>query len=214
MSVVKKGDTIVEVLFSVAIFGLVAIIVLSIMNRGLVTAQAALEVDSVRNQMNSQAEMIRLMSSASKIRTHNQSFDKNYYLENFLVPTSQDIQPFEDMVDNNNNCVIPNNSFVVDVRKGYVYDRSHITQAGVFSQLIYGHGQDSNKIENNKNFIRSEGLWVQGRRVTGEHDNANANTYGNDDFNAIDFHIRACWVGPSSSRPITLATIVRVYDER
>ncbi len=214
MSIVKKGDTIVEVLFSMAILGMVVIIVLMIMNRGLTVAQAALEIDSVRNQMNSQAEIIRLMSSSSKIRSYNQGFNQNNHLESFLIPTSQDVQPFEDMVDANNNCVIPNNSFVVDVRDGHIYDQSHIVPASVFSRLVYGYAPDSNKIEDNHNFIRSEGLWVQGRRVTGEEIGGGVNAAGNDKFNAIDFHIRACWTSPGSTRPTTLATIVRVYDER
>ncbi len=74
---VKRGDTIVEVAFSIAIFSLVAVLSILLMNSGLATAQASLEVTMARNEINSQAEAIRFI--------HN-----SYSLERELHPEQQD----------------------------------------------------------------------------------------------------------------------------
>ena len=56
----KRGDTIIEVMFAIAIFGLVAILSISSMNRGVVTAETTLEATTARDELNAQAEALRL----------------------------------------------------------------------------------------------------------------------------------------------------------
>ena len=60
----QRGDTLVEVLFATAVFSLVAVSGLSIMNQGTSTAQRALEITLVRNEINSQAEAIRMLNTS------------------------------------------------------------------------------------------------------------------------------------------------------
>lgn len=55
----NRGDTLVEVLLGVTIFSLVAVIALETMNRGMAIAQYSLETTLVRQQVDTQAEMIR-----------------------------------------------------------------------------------------------------------------------------------------------------------
>ena len=55
----EQGDTIVEVLFAVVVFALVAVGSMSIMNQGTATAERSLEITLVRQQMDAQAEAIR-----------------------------------------------------------------------------------------------------------------------------------------------------------
>lgn len=57
----RVGDTIVEVMFAVAIFGAVAIVAIQIMNRGTVTAQAAIEAQQARNEMDAQVAAIKFI---------------------------------------------------------------------------------------------------------------------------------------------------------
>lgn len=54
-----RGDTIVEVVLSFAIFAVVAVSVSVLMSRGLAIGQQSLEIALVREQISSQAEMIR-----------------------------------------------------------------------------------------------------------------------------------------------------------
>lgn len=64
MSRIHRGDTIVEVTFSIAIFALVAVISINLMNSGLATSQATLEVNLARNEIDSQAEALRFIHNS------------------------------------------------------------------------------------------------------------------------------------------------------
>ena len=61
---VKRGDTIIEVMFAIAVFCLVAVISVSMMNMGVAQAENALEVTVTRNELNAQAEALRFIHSA------------------------------------------------------------------------------------------------------------------------------------------------------
>ncbi|MBQ6321074.1 InlB B-repeat-containing protein, partial [Candidatus Saccharibacteria bacterium] len=58
------GDTLVEVMFAVGIFGMVAVGAISIMNRGLYSAQSTLESTMARNEVDTQAEALRFVQEA------------------------------------------------------------------------------------------------------------------------------------------------------
>ena len=58
------GDTLVEVMFAVGIFGLVSISAISLMNRGLQNAQNALEITMARQEIDTQAEALRFLHEA------------------------------------------------------------------------------------------------------------------------------------------------------
>ena len=64
MPVVKKGDTVVEVIFAITIFCLVAIISISLMNNGINTAQGSLELTMARNEIDAQAEALRFIQNS------------------------------------------------------------------------------------------------------------------------------------------------------
>lgn len=56
-----KGDTIVEVMFATAITGLVIVIAMAVMGRGIATAQMAVEHTMVRQGIDGQAEALRYL---------------------------------------------------------------------------------------------------------------------------------------------------------
>lgn len=63
----SRGDTVVEVIFAVALFSMVAVGAITLMNKGVRIAQQSLEVTLVRQQIDSQAEMLRYIhQSASR----------------------------------------------------------------------------------------------------------------------------------------------------
>ena len=67
MSLAKKtrrGDTIIEIMFAIAVFALVAVISVSVMNLGTATAENALELVTARNELNAQAEALRFVHSS------------------------------------------------------------------------------------------------------------------------------------------------------
>lgn len=60
----KRGDTLIEVMLSVGIFGLASIGAISLMNRGLTTAQNSLEITMARQEIDTQAEALRFIHDA------------------------------------------------------------------------------------------------------------------------------------------------------
>lgn len=60
----KRGDTLIEVMFAVGLFGLVAIGAISLMNQGLSSAQSTLETTMARQEIDAQAETLRFLRDA------------------------------------------------------------------------------------------------------------------------------------------------------
>jgi type II secretory pathway component PulJ len=60
----QRGDTIIEVVFAVTVFSMVAVGGLALMNQGAAMAQRSLEIGMVRDQMDAQADALRYMHSA------------------------------------------------------------------------------------------------------------------------------------------------------
>ena len=60
----KHGDTIIEVTLSIAIFSLIAVLSLNLMNNGVSNAQRTLEITMARNEIDAQAEALRYIHSS------------------------------------------------------------------------------------------------------------------------------------------------------
>lgn len=60
----KRGDTLIEVMFAIAIFAAVAIISIAMMNLGVANAERSLELSTARNELNAQAEALRFIHSS------------------------------------------------------------------------------------------------------------------------------------------------------
>lgn len=69
----KRGDTIVEVMFAMAVFCFVAVLAISSMNLGLGKAEGNLELTTVRNEINAQAEAIRYVAQAANQKKYDSS---------------------------------------------------------------------------------------------------------------------------------------------
>lgn len=85
----KRGDTLIEVMFAVAVFGMVSVGAIGVMNRGLYGAQESLEVTMARSEIDTQAEALRFVheSFVSNPKDQNNPYavlwnkiiDKAYY---------------------------------------------------------------------------------------------------------------------------------------
>ena len=61
---IKRGDTLVEVVFAIAVFALVSVLALNIMSAGLRSAEASMEVAQTRSEIDAQAESLRFIHGA------------------------------------------------------------------------------------------------------------------------------------------------------
>ncbi|MDK2898933.1 MAG: hypothetical protein PWQ10_120 [Patescibacteria group bacterium] len=202
-----RGDTLVEVLFAITVFSLVAVSSISIMNQGSATEQRALEITLVRQEIDAQAEALRFLNSsyisAYRLGTSN---DAGTYNEN--TPSGQwfklkDYVKSPDAISPVNNdsasCSnkkgsFPQKSFILNAKKAVIVSNA-FDRAQTYAQVRY----------NNGDVYSSEGIWIEA--ISPNVTSSSNNTY-------IDFYIRACWDSPGQSVPVRLGTIVRLYEPR
>ena len=203
MQVNQRGDTIVEVLFAITVFSLVAVGALAIMNLGSNLAQRSLEVTQVRQQIDAQAELIRFAHAAYASSPNSNSA---------AVKTWRDIKAksvtsivSNKHVDKKGKPICPakvNNSFVLMRRTSgssqiSLQALAKIDQPAVYSQVNVAR-------ESGRGV--SSGLWVQAARVASKSPGISSDAY--------DIHIHACWASPGADVPSKLETIVRLYEPK
>ena len=187
-----QGDTIVEVVFAFAVFSLVAVGALAIINKGAAIAQRALEITLVRDQINGQAEALRYLHDA-----YVASYDRNIsVMSNNKGNPAQKwrfiTQYTTDTTQANTECNFGsttfNRAFVINVSPGKALDI--VTDNPILPE-VYARVNENGA---------PEGLWVQ----------AVGGTSGGVSF--TDFYIRACWYSIGQTVPVTIGTIVRLYE--
>jgi type II secretory pathway pseudopilin PulG len=189
---VTRGDTIVEVVFAFAVFSLVAVGALAIINKGAAIAQRALEITLVRDQINGQAEALRYLHDA-----YVASYDRNVSItidkDGSLAQKWHFITQYTtDTTQANTECSFASTTF----NKAFVINPQELTvitntDKPPKSPEIYARINGNNA---------PEGLWVQ----------AVGGSSGGISF--TDFHIRACWFSIGQLVPVTIGTIVRLYE--
>lgn len=213
----QRGDTIVEVLFAVTIFSMVAVGGLSLMNQGTAMSQRSLEISLVRDQIDAQADALRYVHDAYIANyDENGAASSSVWNEIAAEHSVPKAQEFSEMADGQ-TCKLPTATpggtsdgkpFAIDIRKldGQggtpviaLTQSANVDSTGTFSQIHY-FGDDARRVALNPPKV--EGIWVQSVKSPG--DGRKVGYY--------DFHIRACWLTPGQSSPVTLGTIVRLYD--
>lgn len=193
-----RGDTIIEVLFAITVFSLIAVSSLSLMNQGTAAAQRSLELTLVRQQIDSQAEALRYIQ-ASYVAAY---VDSGTY--NINTPAGQwkkivDTKAYDgDATPFGTTCAAPTSAFVMNTQTIEV-DDTHFTAADTYARVIY-------KTSPLTEIDKAGGIWVEAIKSKSFNDPTKA-PY-------IDFHIRACWDGPGLNTPMTTGTIVRLYEPR
>jgi len=196
-----RGDTLIEVLFAIMVFSLVAVSSMSIMNQGTATAQTALEITLVRQGIDAQAETLRFLH-ASYIAS-----DKTSVPAVPPIPADQwsGISAQASLftsVSAFGTCSPPSNSFILNTKTAEFVNpiiSGAPASAVTFSQVVYDDPSNPDV------FKSAQGIWIEAIKVTFPPGT------NQDKVGYIDFHIRACWDSPGRSVPVTLGTIVRLY---
>lgn len=193
----QRGDTIIEVLFAVTVFSLVAIGGMSIMNQGLAMAQRSLEIGLVRQQMDEQIDALKFLNQAYVAdygKRGPATTQWNEVVQDNAVPAGQNAQNFDAMVDGN-QCRLPTSAkFALDISKL----NANPVIAPTADAATYA------QVRRTIDPVRAEGLWIQAVRSPQQGDRPGF----------YDFHVRACWTTPGQTAPVTLGTIVRLYEPR
>lgn len=207
MRLAQRGDTIIEVLFAVTVFALVAVGAMSIMNQGTGAAQRALEITLVREQIDAQAAAIRYIHQAyvtsyEKGATPAGTAAEWTKMTNKITGKGAGAASEFGQLDSGRcPAAVPGERpFILDARTASVSTTTPTMAAPAdgslppFAQVAYNSDSSVNA---------AYGIWVEAV--------PSANTDGP---GFVDFHIRACWDSVGGSIPVTLGTIVRLYEPR
>lgn len=193
---VQRGDTLIEVLFAVATFSLVAVGGMSVMNSGLSTVQRSLEISLAREEMDSQAEAIRFLhdsyiSAYPNIISGTPAAEWQKIIDNQVVTSASQL----------GDCSVSSSSFIVNTKTAKVDNTTPISSSvPTYSRVRYNLTVPATTPPSTTPIIASvEGIWVEAVK-------------SNSSNKFIDFHIRACWDSVGSNVPVTLGTIVRLYE--
>ncbi|MEP6710673.1 MAG: hypothetical protein ABJA64_03055 [Candidatus Saccharibacteria bacterium] len=195
----QAGDTIIEVLFAITVFSLLAVGAIAIMNQGTITAQRALEVTLVRQQVDAQVEAIRYLQQqySDDLASGSTSSSDSQWSE-MLKPEHVESESSAFGVTDDGKCQpIPDKAFVLNARTATVSTVQPKVSGGdadstPFAQVRYTDTPTANTVQS------AYGIWVEAVKSVPSQ-------------KYVDFHIRACWYGPGSGSPLTLGTIVRLY---
>lgn len=181
----NRGDTLVEVIVAFAVFALVAVSAVTLMNRGIAIAQDSLETSLVRQQIDAQADLLRYA------RDENTTVWKNDILGNLVVT------PADRAWAVSSNCSnAPASAFVLRATPGpspVVQRVDTSSSAGYVASDTYSFVEAGGQ---------SHGLWIQATQAQTQAGS----------ILAYDMHIRSCWYGLTDGEtPRSQATIVRLY---
>jgi len=206
-----RGDTLIEVLFAITIFSLVVVATLSLMNQGSSAARRSVEMSLVREQIDGQAETLRFLhesyvasyKSGVTYAASDTSPAAQYYriIDRVKATNRQNATPFGDIA----TCPAstPSGGFMVNPRTATL-----VTTAANMVPASSGYAQLT--FSNNNATVTSKGIWIEGVRTAQE----TSTTSLTRNAGYIDYYIRACWAAPGLEKPLTMGTIVRLYEPR
>ncbi len=189
----QTGDTLIEVLFAVTVFSLVAVGSLSIMNQGTATAQRSLEITLVRQEIDGQAEALRFIHDSYIAAYPNVvAGEASGEWGKIVAKSIPQASAFGTCPTTR-----PAGAFILNTKTAKLESDAKVTfVVPTYSQLRYGVSAPTV-------LINAEGLWVEAvAGVSGASSRS------------VDFHIRACWQSSAQTTPMTLGTIVRLYEPR
>lgn len=199
----QAGDTLIEVLFAFAVLSLVIIGALTIMNQGAIASQRALETTLVRNEVDSQATAIRFLHDAYVAQFKpNATYDPATPAGQWsLMSKSLGGITSASSFGTASTCQTPpSGSFILDPTNAKF-------TAGATNILVPAVTTSQVTYDPNSGLLKqAQGIWIEAIRSAASVDvNAKNTRY-------IDFHIYACWDSPGQGLPMTIGTIVRLYE--
>ena len=208
----ETGDTIIEVLLAVAVFSLVAVGGLTVMNQSVNTAQRAIELTLVRQQIDAQAEALRAVHEAASKSgiegTQWQAVTSNAGSAGTYAPQNCP----DNSTGGNTARQTPQRAFAMNPLAatkmtntdwysgaGSVAEQPPYAQTG---SLVAEDDDESEEAPEGNTTGKSYGIWIEPSFTTGN--NGAPGRY--------DFRIRACWDAVGLAVPQQTETNVRLYE--
>lgn len=241
MSITRRGDTMIEVLFAIAVFALVSVLSIIVMNSGVATVEATLELSVARNEIDAQSEALRFIHnsflSEREFRTDAQEYS-NIWKElksNINASDSNAVLPIT--VDNCETRYTGENSENIFARKTIILNTRKIDPASPKKTIISVDNNTSardifrpavlsprlifNKDDTSSDDTTSDTNLYEGEKYTNLRYAEGiwvvpiaSQSTGKDSSNPefYDFHVYTCWFAPGREIPTTIGTIMRLYN--
>jgi len=191
----QKGDTIIEVLLAVTIFSMVAVGALQIMSQGTNTAQRAIEITLVRQQIDSQVEAIRAahQQASTQRSISGTEWEKitNVYDATATPFVVDELCPETQAEVSDSFVMQPYTAQKLPLVGSTWYKSPRDVTAPPFAQIVTDPAP-----------AVSYGLWIEPVLAGGVGTTPGAYT----------FRVRACWESVGVSKPMTLETVVKLYE--
>lgn len=234
---VKSGDTIIEVVFAITIFCLVAVLSVGLMNEGLRNSESTLELTVVRNEINAQAEALRYIQSNYSVQKSLGQNNNQYaglwdLIEGKAIeadnlpdyPISNCADAYNSNIKNSQGKNNPTDKlFIVNPRllsklgesknEEIIAGQSILNTAPVLSRLVFESSLNSSTdtsddtINDNMNMIKLKS--AEGIWNIVAYDETSMK---NGEPKFYDFYIRSCWYSPGKTTPTTIGTVIRLNN--
>ena len=233
----KKGDTLIEVVLAFAMFSLIAAISITIMNNGIASAEASLELTLARTEIDAQAETLRyIQSSFADDRAYQNLWTA--ITARALDASSRNKLPAlsvdncSDLYENykGNPTIYDAKAFGVNARK--VVDNPEEGNAEYYGQtLVTANNHTTDNVEFTTSSLNPRIIYTSNEIDTSDTDEELMETKVYDQIARVegiyvvavadsdhdkayyyDFHIYTCWLPPGASRPTTIGTVTRLYN--
>jgi hypothetical protein len=172
----------------------------------------------VRQQIDAQAEAIRYLNS-SYIIAFSDSIPSGSLADQWVQIKNSLVGSVSSLDDTICPAAAPNKSFILNTKTDKDSNRFEpvggfpiYEPANSFSQVLYKHNPSDLTDPYDFSIDHVDGIWIEA--ISGRDDSDPAQIAQINQIHAdyIDFHIYACWESPGQSNPVTIGTIVRLYE--
>ena len=237
-----RGDTLIEVAIAIAIFSLVAISVVAVINTSTSSVQTTLETTETRNEIDAQAEALRFIHDAYEAEKDLASSEQTYknlwtkikelanankdlVISDFTPTTCSELYETNTQSPNYKNSIFSQNAFVLnpkllnsnpDNALLSVKTNANIFTAASLYPRIFTFSANLGALTAEDLENSNNNLRAEGLYIIPVADKGTAiSTDGGgitSQTSYYDFYIRSCWYAAGADTPSTISTVVRLYD--
>lgn len=185
------GDTIIEVMFAFVIFSLVVVSAFSIMNQGVASAQRSLEVTLVRQQIDGQVAMVQHIQQTNPTLW---AQIKGLVVEKVGTFGTQTQCPEAKDILNASDFFIATTNDGLEPKVVKIQSDQDYKKATTYSMVDAFERTSTNPVAYGlyMSMVQSDG-WSPSNH-------------------AYDLHVLACWDSVGINVPVTIGTVVRLFD--
>lgn len=234
-----RGDTLVEVMFAVGIFGAVAIGAISLMNKGVSTSQTTLETSMARQEIDAQSEALRFIHGAYVAESNTTRTNYSTLWTNITAraySTSEILQEdsnfFTKVNAGSQSCSSlfsrPQRAFVLSPRNlglnsggnfagginNVLITGDRLQFATTYPRLLYGSssGLSDTTVDygTNTQHIASSSSLYAAEGIWVTAVASDAGSTTQPDF--YDFYVQTCWNQAGTGKSATISSIIRLFN--